>query len=498
MAKKKYYAVKVGNKPGIYETWAECEIQVKGVSGAQYKSFTSMNDAEKYISGCEDSSIESDCMKKETEKTATNEEIEYTIKELQENEVVAFVDGSYNSKEEKSGFGVIIVDEKGVETSLYRAFTKQYRADFLELRNVSAELEGVKEAIKWAIAYNKSKITIFYDYAGIEKWADGSWKANKEITKQYVSFIKEKKLLINIKFCKVAAHTGIEYNEMADTLAKNSLLEKGYKTYDDGSIYFVGYSKEDWEAIIECINEENANLIDSFGNTISIETKSENRKQRMIITDSKNKVVINCYPINKSYVQGKQSVLFQKIISTAIEGMSDKQVVIETLNHFHVMTITQEQVEIKFELLLPDYKGNRSGKFFNNLLAAVYNTMVTGYKPDYTEMLTPTFRAYEYFLHKILGEKMGLNTTDKNGKNNFGYFRKNGKDYECSAGEVSKLSDNQVKYLNELYNAYHYVRHEYTHWSADDLDTAVISNIELAHEHLKKGLTLANKYYKLF
>lgn len=30
--KKKYYAVKVGNKPGIYETWAECEIQVKGVS----------------------------------------------------------------------------------------------------------------------------------------------------------------------------------------------------------------------------------------------------------------------------------------------------------------------------------------------------------------------------------------------------------------------------------------------------------------------------------
>lgn len=192
MAKKKYYAVKVGNKPGIYETWAECEIQVKGVSGAQYKSFTSMNDAEKYISGCEDSSIESDCMTKETEKTATNEEIEYTIKELQENEVVAFVDGSYNSKEEKSGFGVIIVDEKGVETSLYRAFTKQYRADFLELRNVSAELEGVKEAIKWAIAYNKSKITIFYDYAGIEKWADGSWKANKEITKQYVSFIKEK------------------------------------------------------------------------------------------------------------------------------------------------------------------------------------------------------------------------------------------------------------------------------------------------------------------
>lgn len=30
MAKKKYYAVKQGVKPGIYETWAECEAQTKG------------------------------------------------------------------------------------------------------------------------------------------------------------------------------------------------------------------------------------------------------------------------------------------------------------------------------------------------------------------------------------------------------------------------------------------------------------------------------------
>lgn len=33
MAKKMYYAVKFGTQPGIYETWAECEAQIKGVSG---------------------------------------------------------------------------------------------------------------------------------------------------------------------------------------------------------------------------------------------------------------------------------------------------------------------------------------------------------------------------------------------------------------------------------------------------------------------------------
>ena len=35
MAKKKYYAVKCGIKPGIYETWAECEARTKGFSGGK-------------------------------------------------------------------------------------------------------------------------------------------------------------------------------------------------------------------------------------------------------------------------------------------------------------------------------------------------------------------------------------------------------------------------------------------------------------------------------
>lgn len=37
--KKKFYVVWRGRKPGIYETWAECEAQVKGFSGAAFKAF---------------------------------------------------------------------------------------------------------------------------------------------------------------------------------------------------------------------------------------------------------------------------------------------------------------------------------------------------------------------------------------------------------------------------------------------------------------------------
>jgi len=41
MAKKqkKFYVVWKGHKPGVFETWAECQKQVSGFSGAEYKSF---------------------------------------------------------------------------------------------------------------------------------------------------------------------------------------------------------------------------------------------------------------------------------------------------------------------------------------------------------------------------------------------------------------------------------------------------------------------------
>lgn len=42
MAKKtKYYVVWAGQKPGIYRTWAECELHIKGFTGARYQSFES-------------------------------------------------------------------------------------------------------------------------------------------------------------------------------------------------------------------------------------------------------------------------------------------------------------------------------------------------------------------------------------------------------------------------------------------------------------------------
>jgi DNA helicase-2/ATP-dependent DNA helicase PcrA len=45
---QKYYAVKVGRKPGVYTTWTECLEQIYKFSGAQYKSCSSKEEAISY------------------------------------------------------------------------------------------------------------------------------------------------------------------------------------------------------------------------------------------------------------------------------------------------------------------------------------------------------------------------------------------------------------------------------------------------------------------
>lgn len=50
MAKKKFYVVWKGVKPGIYSSWDDCKAQVSGFEDALYKSFPTQEEAEKAFS----------------------------------------------------------------------------------------------------------------------------------------------------------------------------------------------------------------------------------------------------------------------------------------------------------------------------------------------------------------------------------------------------------------------------------------------------------------
>lgn len=49
MAKNNYYAVRAGRKTGIFCSWAECQQQVNGYSGSQFKGFATRSEAEQWL-----------------------------------------------------------------------------------------------------------------------------------------------------------------------------------------------------------------------------------------------------------------------------------------------------------------------------------------------------------------------------------------------------------------------------------------------------------------
>lgn len=117
----KYYAVRKGIKPGIYKDWNTCKAMVTGFSGAQYKSFTTLQEAEAYI--------------KEDAETA---------QVGKEPEVYAFVDGSFNQKTHVYGYGGFLVHD-GVKEVLQGSGKD---ADMASMRNVAGEVLGSMAAIE--------------------------------------------------------------------------------------------------------------------------------------------------------------------------------------------------------------------------------------------------------------------------------------------------------------------------------------------------------------
>lgn len=49
--KSKYYVVWVGQNPGIYNSWADCQLQIKGFPNAKYKSFKTLEEAKSAFGG---------------------------------------------------------------------------------------------------------------------------------------------------------------------------------------------------------------------------------------------------------------------------------------------------------------------------------------------------------------------------------------------------------------------------------------------------------------
>ena len=250
-----YYAVQKGKKPGVYSNWNDCKAQVKGFSGAVYKKFSTKAEAEAFAAAdsgyaTQNDPGESSGVKKSGSSTGMSGKAQglgeggssaaakvpggpqfHSVDDIKSEDIIAefagvdtealaYVDGSYNVVSKKFGYGGILMRRDGTFETVQGSGTDPSLAS---MRNVAGEIHGSMAAISAAAKQGVKSITIFYDYMGIEMWADDKWKANKEGTIEYKAFIADMRNSMQIRFQKVAAHTGVRFNELVDKLAKGSV-----------------------------------------------------------------------------------------------------------------------------------------------------------------------------------------------------------------------------------------------------------------------------------
>ena len=259
----KYYAVAKGKVVGIFNEWDKVKPLVSGFSGAKYKSFKTLDCAQKYMleysdiqPSCVENPLynsndvtddsESDsfdkCNDSEIVKTIYRKKYKenITTNEKEVDKITIYTDGSCIDK--IGGYGYVVINNNNISPfcgkidNQYnnREYNKYENKYVYNSTNQVAELYAIYKSIfhvinnfpskivKGIIIYTDSKYSIGCLNTWNEKWKLNGWKNSQGKNVKNRKLIEDILLIsvgINIKYRHVKAHNGDEYNEMADRLA---------------------------------------------------------------------------------------------------------------------------------------------------------------------------------------------------------------------------------------------------------------------------------------
>lgn len=177
----KVYAVREGFQKGIFTDWGSCQQAIKGYSGAEYKSFKSIEEANRYLNG-EDIGVKHPQI----------------YMPENDNELVIITKGIYD-KTVSQPVGIFrLNDNKGVsrQTS-FRIANSDVDCAY------TGELSAVLLALGTAVQLKKNVIRLYYTFDGVEKWYVGEWLPKNKVVSSYVqsiaTLVAEYKLAIHFE-----------------------------------------------------------------------------------------------------------------------------------------------------------------------------------------------------------------------------------------------------------------------------------------------------------
>jgi len=235
---KKFYVVWQGRTPGIYRDWNSCKQQIDKFSGAKYKSFLSLQEAEEaFKTGRSNTSCGGG--RKNSKPTSRNSSAKgvktYTAAEIAEMpiDVKIYTDGGCDPNPGEAGSGMAVYRNDVLESLWYGCYNPKGT-------NNTAELNALNQAFILAKAESDlgQSVAVFCDskYAiqCITQWAVGwqkrGWtKAGGEI--KNLSLIQEmferyQGIKNKVQVLHVNGHVGVEGNELADRMSMVAITSK--------------------------------------------------------------------------------------------------------------------------------------------------------------------------------------------------------------------------------------------------------------------------------
>lgn len=468
MAKSKIYAVKKGFKTGLFYSWSECQEATKGYSGPVFKSFESEEEARAFLDDID---------------IVMNDDI---LPRLKMGHVVAFTDGSFDVEKKAYGSGCCIFAPEGKKVELS---TKGTNKKYIDLRNIAGEIIAVLNAIDWAWKNGYEKISVFYDYEGIGKWASGEWKPKKTLTSYYKKYIDEKREIIDIEYIKVSGHSNNKYNDRADQLAKSAIFEnKIIRDYNSNSGYIITpVNVTDINVLIEKLKSQYEDLEYNV---------SENGFRKIwTITLQQDKVNISIFNDIKLVVQGNRTNLFQILTTEIIDSIACNDF-IQILKSAYNISIDAEKTDEDFNKYLPTLSKQSIPENISLLLkqSIINLNNPAKYDVEFSMYAFPVLRALEGLLKYNL-YKCKIHMTS----NRFDMFQNvNGVYLLKDEYRGSNTTANIMK-LENCYNHLYNNRHTLVHFGiilwGKDVNTRLINSKSEVNELITDTLTVIDQNY---
>lgn len=180
----------------MFDTWRECEKQVKGFAGAQFKSFKSRDDANKYVNN--------------------------QVARCPVDALVIYTDGSRKS-DGGAGWGYVVTkNEDVIKESFGPVVVEKDSKNYIGaqvLTNNTAELSAIYHALCYVKKNTVDEVWIKYDseYAAKSTLGEFNGAKNAALIKSCRDALHD--VQERVRFEHVKGHSGDRFNDHADRLA---------------------------------------------------------------------------------------------------------------------------------------------------------------------------------------------------------------------------------------------------------------------------------------